>query len=383
MDIALDDNFPLNYGKFKSTHVFTRSAKLKHRKLKSIYNEEENMNNSSVEHFLDTSTCPRVVSTVLTATISFISIWAFIGNIMVTVAFLINVSLRTSTNYFIVNMAVSDLLSALTNWPLYAIEGMQSGKHLFEGSIATFVCKFAMYSRSISQAVSVLSLTLIVVDRFIAIVRPFHATRITKRCRAMLLLSTWLFSLSCGFPYIWFPKIVQEGRQTFCRFSWGKKELLSIFYTVGFVIFYCVPLTMITILYSKIMKCLRQTGPTDDTQQSVAIRNRQQNQIVMKVFISIVAAFFLCWTPLCVYLLLKVVFPSVFTKDSCMLFLGLFYYIFPSLSTAVNPVILFVSSSRFSKALRDMFCSLTCQLSCRRGVRVSPQREVIALQAAR
>ena len=182
------------------------------------------MNNSSDETFLDKSKCPHVVSELLAATISFISIWAFIGNSLVTVAILKNVTLRTSTNYFIVNMAISDILAAVMTWPLYAIEGMHSGKRVIGDSMATLVCKVCIYSRSISQAVSVISLTLVVVERFIAIVRPFQATRITGRRRAILLLSTWIFSVTGAFPYVWFSKIVQENRHTFCRFAWDKKN---------------------------------------------------------------------------------------------------------------------------------------------------------------
>ena len=336
------------------------------------------MNNSSFDNFEDQPTCPHAVSTTLTALISFVSLSAFVGNFLITVIFVMNASLRTSTNYFIVNMAVSDLLSALTNWPLYATEGMLSRKSVMKDSMATFVCKLGMYSRTFSQMVSVLSLVLIVVDRFIAVVRPFHATRITTRLRAVLLLSTWLVSLTSAFPYVWFSKIVQEDGQTFCSFAYSWSKIgVSMFYTVGILTLYCIPLILISVLYSKIMKCLTRTRPVDETRrQSIRMRNRQQNRIVMKVFLSIVTAFFLCYTPLPVYVLLKMVIPSLFAKDTCLLLLGLSYYVLPSLSTAVNPVILFVSSSRFSKPLKEMFRCLICKVSCRSG-RVSPQREVI------
>ena len=156
---------------------------------------------------------------------------------------------------------------------------------------------------------------------------------------------------------------------------------LSTFYTVGFLVFYFIPFILITVLYSKIMKSLRQRRPMDQNRQnSIRIQNRQQNQIVMKVFISIVAAFFLCWTPLCVYIVLLVVLPSLFAKDACKLFLGLFYYVFPSLSAAINPMILFVSSSRFSNLLKEMLTSLLGKL-CRRSGRVSAQGQIIDLQA--
>ena len=336
------------------------------------------MNNSTLNTLLDQSMCSQIVSTTITAVISFVSISAFVGNILVTVAFLMNATLRTSPNYFIVNMAVSDLFSALTNWPLYATEGMYSRNQVIDEPVATLVCKLGLYSRSVSQAVSTVSLVLIVVERFIAIVHPLHVKSLTKRLRAVLLTLTWIISLLLGIPYIPFSKIVHQDQQIFCRFSWSDKEL-SIFYSVGFVLFYCVPLTTIVVLYSRIMKCLKRSRPTaDDVQERTTIRNRRQNMAVMKVFLSIVIVFFLCWTPLCVFLLLKQAFPQVYTEDTSLLFAGLFFYIFPSLGAAINPVILFASSTNFSKALKEM---LKCSKSkpCCKSRRVSPQTDVAEL----
>ena len=292
-----------------------------------------------------------------------------------------NSSLRTSTNYFIVNMAVSDLLSSSTNWPLSATEGLLSSKHVIEGSMAAFVCKLGMYSRVVSQAVSVQSLLLIVVDRYIAIVLPFKAILVSRRLRVVLLLSfTWIFPLLFGIPYIGSSKIVQKGHQAMCSFSLNTVEK-SIYYSAGFLTFYCVPLISIIILYSRIMKSLRQTRPGGEEQEYARIRNLHQNKVIMKVFMWIVSAFFICWTPLCVYLVLTIVFPSFDAKDSCKLASTSFFYIVSPLNTVINPVILFVSSSRFSKALKDMFSRCTCK-PCRlcKGPRVSPQHDVVEMQ---
>ena len=82
---------------------------------------------------------------------------------------------------------------------------------------------------------------LIVVDRYIAIVLPLQSILVTRRFRAALLSITWIFPLLIGFPYVWTSKIIEEGHQTNCRtfVSWTKVEQ-SIFYAVGFFIFYCV-----------------------------------------------------------------------------------------------------------------------------------------------
>ena len=156
------------------------------------------MNNSSVDGFEDLPECPRMVFTVLTAAISLVSIAAFVGNILVTLTFVMSATLKTSTNYFIVNMAFSDTLSCFTGWLLYATEGILFRKPMIDGSMATFACKLGHYSRAISQSVSVLSLSLIVVDRYIAIVLPFKFSLVTNASDLLCCYSPG-FSRHCYF----------------------------------------------------------------------------------------------------------------------------------------------------------------------------------------
>ena len=340
------------------------------------------MNNSTID---DQPTCThtRIFSTIVVSAISFVTVASLVGNSLVTITFFTDTKLRTRTNYFIVNMAISDVLSSLTNWPLAAAEGFLSRKPTIEGSAATLVCKLGVYCRAISQTVSVLSLLLIVVDRYIAIVHPFRSIVVTRRSRAALLLFTWIFPLLFGFPYVWTGKILHEGGKAECGafISWKKIET-NAFHGAGFLMLYCVPLVSITILYSRIMKRLRQSRPGEEGQESTRIRNLRQNRTVMKVFIGIFCAFFICWTPLCIYIVLKKVSPALFLDgDLCMLLPGLFFYVFPTLSTVINPIILFASSSRFFKALKETFSCFTCNPSrCCKGGRVLPEDVVMGMQ---
>ena len=120
--------------------------------------------------------CSDVVSTLFTVVISIVTLAALIGNILVIAAFLKTRSLRTSTNYYIVNMAVSDLICACFNWPLYATEGMLTSTEFITEPLASVVCKLGIYFRAVSQVVSVLNLVLISVDRYAAIVSPMKTT---------------------------------------------------------------------------------------------------------------------------------------------------------------------------------------------------------------
>ena len=120
------------------------------------------------------------------------------------------------------------------------------------------------------------------------------------------------------------------------------------FYGVGFIIFYVVPFVVTIVLYSRIIKSLNQSRHTlegEQPHQKKLRRAHQQNRAVMKIFLLIVSASFICWTPLCVYIVLK----------------------------KINPVILFLSSTWFSMAFNEMFNSFTRNSSlCCQSRRVAP-----------
>ena len=304
--------------------------------------------------------CSQAVSTLFITINSFISLAAFIGNFLVTVIFLKTPSLKTSTNCYIVNMAISDIFSSCFNWLLYTTEGMLTRRVFITESSASILCKLGMYSRAVSQVVSVLSLVLISVDRYFAIVFPFKATMLDQvRVRLSLSLLTWIIPVVCGCPYILFPKIIKVDGHTFCRMVWNGSGYTT--YSIcGFVLFYCTPLIVVVLLYIRIVKALRQRSKLEDVMRGPMINTRQkQHQNVIKILISIVVAFFVCWTPLCIYLALKMFYPDRFVKDQCHIMSALFYYFFPSLSTAVNPVILLLFSTNYLEALVNL-CPQMC-----------------------
>lgn len=327
------------------------------------------MNNSTVQPpgvYSQEAPCSATIPTMFTVLLSTVSLSAFIGNFLVIACFVMTQSLRTSTNYYIVNMAVSDLLCACFNWPLYATEGMLTTRVFITEPVASVVCKLGMYFRGISQVVSVLSLILIAVDRYVAIVFPLKITMLGRgRIRLSLLVLTWIIPVTCGFPYFLYTEVVKVDNQSFCRIVWDR-VVHAIFNAIGFVVFYCAPLIAMTILYIRIVKTVRNRPNTvDKTQDQLANKRQQQNQKITKILISIVVAFFICWTPLCIYLSLKMFHPELFIRDKCIVMVALFFYLFPSLSTAINPFILFLFSTNYRQALKSFSLLLCYFFRCR------------------
>ena len=273
-------------------------------------------------------------------------------------------------------MAASDLVCVLLNWPLYATEGMlkPGGSLITNSAFATICCKMGIFSRSVSSVVSILSLMLVAVDRFIVTAFPLKALNISQKPRIFFLLISWLLPAISLVPYLFYTKIVEIENQTFCR-NLTSGYLLRIYYAVAFVLFYCAPLISILILYPRIMKHLRTSRVKLDNRggrTALASKRRlKQSRNIMKIFGSIVLTFFICWTPYYVYLFLKSFYPSIFLKDKCLFLVGLFYYLFPILSTVTNPFILILFSTSYREAIKSL-CISSCLLPKRPSRRIAP-----------
>ena len=173
-----------------------------------------------------------------------------------------------------------------------------------------------------------------------------------------------------SFPTLYFSKVEDVSEERFCRFAWNDTVTLIIYYVSGITMINVVPRIVIVILYSRIMQTLSKkvySGPLFGSINLEGKRNKEM-QNIMKIFKSIVIAYTACFFLLCVYLILKMFFPEILTKDKCKWILGFSYFVFPLLSTAINPIILFLFSSNFRHALQTLwpfrlknFCCSCCK----------------------
>ena len=337
------------------------------------------MDNSS---HVSNGPCPLAVSVFFTTVLAIISLAAFIGNIsLMTVVFFKTPSLRTSTNFYYVNTVVSDFLSSLLSWPLYFTdEIIISPGILIQGPLATVGYKIGVYVR-LSTSVSILRLLLIATDRYIPIVFPFKTSLLlSRKVRITTLVAVWAVSMGYSFPMLHFSKVEDVGEERFCRFAWNDTVTLIIYYVSGITMINVVPRIVIVILYSRIMQTLHKkinSRPLFGSINSEGKRNKEM-QNIMKIFKSIVIAYTACFFLLCVYLMLKMFFPEILTKDKCKWILGFSYFVFLLLSTAINPIILFLFSSNFRHALQTLWPfrlkNFSCSF-CKKRKREDPVRQ--------
>ena len=225
------------------------------------------------------SKCSVEFNVGFTVVTSLLMVAAVVGNIMIFVAVYTTQNLKTSANYYIVNMAVSDLLFVIVVGPwgtLYSLKDIKMFAFI-EMSVMSFMCRSVVFMGSFSGTVSTASLVLITVDRFIACVYPLKMKLITGKFRRIVLFLTWILAVPFNFNIFYYSYLDHHSNAQFLCMT-EENDLTVIFFYVDFTLFYFIPLITITVLYYYITKSMRQAEPRANLQGHVNIRRRKQNR---------------------------------------------------------------------------------------------------------
>ncbi|XP_068724693.1 kappa-type opioid receptor-like [Montipora capricornis] len=329
-----------------------------------MYSIAATINDSTVGKNYSSTDCYAMTIPIITSTLLVLGVMSLIGNTLIVTIFIKKTSLRTSTNYYIVSMATSDILVQVFILTVYASEVEIIPMNLR-------LCQVGNYIRGVSQSVSISSMVLISLDRFIAIVYPLKTIFTTFKSRFIPLCLSWLLPIGFCLPLAFYTRILIDGNEVFCSLAMKKREESSVFIGGGFVFLFILPLIAIIILYSLSMKKLRQKPELTDLQaQQNNIVCREQNRRILKMVIIIVITFVICWGLFFVVKLL----PSMATQESCHLLRWLSSYSCPSLSAAVNPLVLFVFSTKFKQALKSL-CPQIFFALCEGGCKLCPLKQ--------
>ena len=112
------------------------------------------------------------------------------GNVLVLLAVFVNSHLRSTTNYFIVNLAIADLLLGTTVLPFSAT--LEILDYWIFGQI---FCDIWAAIDVLCCTASIMSLCVISIDRYIGITRPLqHSTIMTERRALYIIVLVWLLA---------------------------------------------------------------------------------------------------------------------------------------------------------------------------------------------
>ena len=305
-----------------------------------------------------------------TVGLSLASSVALVSNLLVLTVFKRNPSTRTNINVLIVNMAASDLLLPIFGLPLNLVPFLLgTGRFLIGGPVGEVLCKLVPFMAHISGSVSIQSLVLIAVERFIAVVYPLKTVQFSSRRRTSLVIVTWVVAAVSHSPILYFRRLRTSCGETYCVRDWSPlfdtRSAHPIYFAVTVNLHMALCLLVIACLYTAILIKLKRTNvPGDRSSQTdpQGSRRRERNKNITKMSVCIVVAFAVCNLP--VYFLLM--WPFIRTSPSTNFFFIALNFVYAN--GAVNPWILFYFCSNFRRGLRDMFgCNAGCCqiLNCR------------------
>uniref|UniRef100_A0A8C3CCU4 Neuropeptide FF receptor 1 n=1 Tax=Cairina moschata TaxID=8855 RepID=A0A8C3CCU4_CAIMO len=253
------------------------------------------------------------VAAVFILAYTFIFLMCMIGNILVCFIVVKNRQMRTVTNMFILNLAISDLLVGIFCMPTTLVDNLITGWP-FDNTM----CKMSGLVQGMSVSASVFTLVAIAVERFRCIVHPFRQ-KLTLRKALVTIAVIWVLALLIMCPSAITLTVTREEHHFMvdtynnsyplysCWEAWPETEMRRIYTTVLFSHIYVAPLALIVVMYTRIaFKLFKSAAPAHGARpeepEGRKVSRRKAKVINMLI---IMALFFtLSWLPLWTLMLL-------------------------------------------------------------------------------
>ncbi|GAB1303267.1 Gastrin-releasing peptide receptor [Apodemus speciosus] len=305
---------------------------------------------------------------VIPAVYGLIIVIGLIGNITLIKIFCTVKSMRNVPNLFISSLALGDLLLLVTCAPVDASKYL-ADRWLF-GRIG---CKLIPFIQLTSVGVSVFTLTALSADSashrgYKAIVRPMdiqasHA--LMKICLKAALI--WIVSMLLAIPEAVFsdlhPFHVKDTNQTFisCAPYPHSNELHPKIHSMAsFLVFYVIPLAIISVYYYFIARNLIQSAYNLPVEGNIHVKKQiESRKRLAKTVLVFVGLFAFCWLPNHVIYLYRSYHYSEVDTSMLHFVTSICARLLAFTNSCVNPFALYLLSKSFRKQFNTQL--LCCQ----------------------
>uniref|UniRef100_A0A672RQH8 Neuropeptide FF receptor 1 like 2 n=1 Tax=Sinocyclocheilus grahami TaxID=75366 RepID=A0A672RQH8_SINGR len=308
--------------------------------LQNDYANNSNVTNHTIIIYYPYYQHSLPVAAALTVAYLFIFLLCMVGNGLVCLIVLENRRMRTVTNLFILNLAVSDLLVGIFCIPTTLVDNLITG-----WPFTNTVCKMSGLVQGMSVSASVFTLVAIAVDRSVLSSQGC----ISQNC--FYILYKYIYIL-----YINYNNIII--RLHLFNYKYSKNQTHHFYTTVLFAHIYLIPLTLITLMYGRIGIKLYTTSVISGNDQPLI----SQKKIKVIKMLSVVALLFtLSWLPLWTLMLLTDY--GGLNEDMLDLLSG---YVFPFAhwlafsNSSVNPIIYGYYNENFKRGFQSVCRTHSC-----------------------
>nr|ANO39011.1 GCR032 [Schmidtea mediterranea] len=295
-----------------------------------------------------------------------IVVFGFFGNLLVILVVSINKQLRNGTNILIASLAIADITFITFCVPLTATIFIKKG--WFLGSIA---CKIYQFFTYLTAYMSVYTLVLMSVDRYLAVVHPIASIPIrTEKNVLKIVLSTWVIFMLCNCPLLFNsgvaypPTSINDTKDFYCTYmptvrynetlmGYLENGQFGRVYILLFSIFaYLLPLSAIILLYTCLIWKLLFNSESRISQSDKALQSKKR---VTRMVVIVVVIFALCWMPIQIVFIIQ--FLGSEPDNAAFKAFHVFASALAYSNSMMNPILYAFFSNNFRVAFKSvLFC---------------------------
>lgn len=280
----------------------------------------------------------------------------FFGNLLVIVKIVRSDKTKSLKHCFLLNLAVTDLLTLFIVLPLSI-----SGRYL-SWPFGTFICKYIFPLTDVVIAVSVLTHVSISLDRYRTIIYPM-SSKPSHMQRLLTLAAIWLISyLLNGLPLSLVLGIGQGyWVSQACILYWPNVHIRNAYYLQRLIIIFILPIIVNLLSYIRISKALTASllllqGSARGKKRETRIRSQQR---LIRMFRAIFIAFVICFFPIHLLTMLHLYVES-FGRWSGSGHVFQVALVFAYANSMCNPIILVIMSTDYRKTFYSYLPKIRC-----------------------
>jgi neuropeptide Y receptor len=216
------------------------------------------------------------------------------GNVLVCYVVVRSRAMQTVTNFFITNLALSDILLCALGVPFTPLYTFM-GRWIF-GDV---LCRLVAGAQAISVYISTLTLTSIAVDRYFVIIYPFQQRMQLMTC-LVIIFSIWVFSLIVTLPYCIYMNHRQDYDGYYCEENWPSENFRQVYGALTACMQFVLPFIIIAFCYIKVSLKLNdraraKPGSKNSRKEEI---DRERKRRTNRMLIAMVTVFGVSWLPL-------------------------------------------------------------------------------------
>ena len=272
------------------------------------------------------------------------------GNLLVCLVIYRSRRVQSTTNYFVVSLAISDLFFTFSCVPF--IGSRMIANRWVLGSV---MCRLVRFAQTTVPTTIVFVLVSISIDRFYTIIYPL-SFKITRGTAKHLIVCCWVLAFVVCIFSIYFFETTEVGdnpNHEICHTFISNQYLTGILYGSVIVgLTYIVPTMFVIVMYSRIFRYVWTAGNGPRRLRRTSNPVARTKVKTLKMLIVITIATLVCFAPLYILQLWYTASSAVYVNQS--IFIAAFLLMF--LTTILKPIIYMLYNSNFRRGCREVFC---------------------------